>query len=208
MLFSTVFTANLRHEMVHEAERRTATEIAAIVIEKLRDEGRKPPIILHGGIGEGKTTAAIAVCKALIEQGTAVGGIVSPRIIDKNETVGYSIRNLLSGEESPFATLDPPGVAIGKYYIQHSGIDFAQRAIDLAAHTVQVVLVDEVGRLELAGGGHAPALRTLLRSRALPILIVRSQFVTQVVDRFSIDRYEAFAVDAGCTVRTLRGGGR
>lgn len=207
MLFSTVFTANLRHEMVHEAERRTATEIAAIVIEKLRGESRKPPIVLHGMIGEGKTTAAIAIYKALIEQGTAVGGIVSPRIVDENETVGYSIQDLLSGEERPFATLDPPGVAIGKYYILHSGIDFARRAIELAAQTAQAVLVDEVGRLELAGGGHAPALRTLLRSRALSILLVRSQFVTQVVDRFSIDRYEAFRVDGGSTVHALRGGG-
>jgi len=151
-------------------------------------------LILSGEIGAGKTVAAHHLVADLAERGVAVGGVLSPRIIRDGVTIGYAIRDLMSGEERPFASLDPPGVPVGKYYLADQGLAFARSAIERAIVSAQTVFVDEVGMLELAGNGLAPAVTMLLQSQGLPVLLVRSSLVEAVVRAFSIARYREFDV--------------
>lgn len=151
-------------------------------------------LILSGKIGAGKTRAAEHLVTALKESGFAVGGVLSPRIVEDDETVGYTVRDLATDEERPFAALTPPGVRVGKFFIAEEGLAFACGAIERAAKHAQVVFVDEVGWLELAGGGLAPAVRVLLRSAGCPILLVRSVFVDVVARTFAITRFKELPV--------------
>ncbi len=156
--------------------------------------GKGSCLILSGKIGAGKTHAAEHLVTALKERGFAVGGVLSPRIVQDGETVGYTARDLATDEERPFAALTPPGVSAGKFFIAEEGLTFACGAIERAAEYAQVVFVDEVGWLELAGGGLAPAVRALLRSAALPILLVRSTFVDVVARTFAVAPVRKLAV--------------
>ena len=156
--------------------------------------GKESCLILSGKIGAGKTHAAEYLVTALKESGFVVGGVLSPRVVQDGETVGYTVRDLATDDERPFAALTPPGMRVGKFFIAEEGITFACGAIERAAEHAQVVFVDEVGRLELAGGGLAPAVRVLLRSAACPILLVRSVFVDAVVRTFAIAPAEELAV--------------
>ena len=156
--------------------------------------GKESCLILSGEIGAGKTHAAEDLVTALKESGFAVGGVLSPRIVQDGETVGYTVRDLATDEERPFAVLTTPGVRVGKFFIAEEGLTFACGAIERAAEHAQVVFVDEVGWLELAGGGLAPALRVLLRSAALPILLVRSAFVDVVACTFAVAPFKELAV--------------
>lgn len=159
--------------------------------------GKDNTLILSGGVGAGKTHTAEGLAVALKERGVAVGGILSPRIVRNKETAGYTVRDLQSGEERPFAGLVPPGIAVGRFFISEDGLAFASDAIERAVKIAQVVFVDEVGRLELAGEGLAAAVRTLLHSQALPVLLVRSSFVDAVVRTFVITRFLELAVGPG-----------
>ena len=151
-------------------------------------------LILSGEIGAGKTSVAGHLVAELDEQRVAVGGILSPRIIEAGDTIGYTIRDLMTDEERPFASLDPPGVSVGKFFIAEQGLAFARCAIEQATTSTHTVFVDEVGMLELAGNGLAPALRALLQSQILPVLLVRPSFVEAVVSTFSITRFREFNV--------------
>jgi len=156
--------------------------------------GKESCLILSGKIGVGKTRTAECLAASLKRQGLAVGGILSPRIVQDGETVGYTVRDLATDEERPFAALTPPGVRVGKFFIVEEGLAFACGAIERAAEYAQVVFVDEVGRLELAGGGLASAVRVLLRSAACPILLVRSTFVDVVARTFVVAPVRKLAV--------------
>ena len=151
-------------------------------------------LILSGEIGAGKTSVASHLAAKFDEQGTAVGGVLSPRITKDGATIGYTIRDLMTDEERPFASLDPPGVPVGKFFIAEQGLAFARCAIEQATASTQTVFVDEVGMLELAGNGLAPAVKALLQSQVLPVLLVRSSFVEAVVHAFSITRFREFDV--------------
>lgn len=200
------------------------SEMLAFILARLGEKTPRTCIIIHGRIGAGKTHTAALLAAALEEDGILVGGLLSPRIMERDETVGYTVRDLMLGEERPFAGLTPPGIAIGRFYIREEGLAFARRAIERAAvHAparAQVVFVDEVGRLELTTdhtpqgytpvdhtpAGHAPAVRVLLRSPALPVLLIRSAFVSQVIEAFGITDYRLFSVEAGAPAFSPGGG--
>lgn len=182
-------------------------DLLSCILVSLKKGRERPCLILHGGIGAGKTQTAAKLSSDLKERGIKVGGVLSPRITKGDETIGYAIRDLSTDERRPFARLTPPGIAIGRFYLSPASLSFARAAIEQAATTAQVVFVDEVGRLELGGEGHAQAIRVLLRSQALSILLVRSAFVERVVKAFGIAHYTILPVESGAPAISNEEGG-
>lgn len=150
-----------------------------------RDRPRRS-ILVVGDIGAGKTAAGLELAQRLRAAGIAAGGILAPRIVERGETVGYNILDVSTGEDAAFARPDPPGEAVGRFFIRPAGRAFAERALRNGIDRADVVLVDEIGRWELNGGGHAATLRALLTSRAVPVVFVRSELVQAVIERFGL----------------------
>jgi general stress protein 26/nucleoside-triphosphatase THEP1 len=144
------------------------------------------PVLLVGGIGSGKTSTGLRLLSLLRQSDVRVGGILAPRVVEGDETVGYSLIDLATDATHPFAGLEPSDVPVGRFFVSDKGLSIADRAVTTALEEASVVFIDEVGRLELGGGGHAPAVRRLLASSALPILLVRDELVEEVVRTFDI----------------------
>jgi general stress protein 26/nucleoside-triphosphatase THEP1 len=153
-----------------------------------RVNGREPvrPILLVGGIGSGKTSTGLRLLSLLRQSEIQVGGFLAPRVMEGDETVGYSLIALATNATHPFASLEPNDVPAGRFFISEEGLALADRAVTAALDEASVVFVDEVGHLELGGGGHASAVRRLLASSVLPILLVRDELVEEVVRTFDI----------------------
>lgn len=175
------------------------------VVETVRARGRTP-VILSGEIGAGKTDLARRAVQRLRHEGLTVGGILAPRRVDRQRTVGYDAVDLASGEQRIFARLTPPGEAVGRFYILEDSVQFAHRAIRHAMTRCDVVVLDEVGRWEIDGRGHAPVLRALLDAETVPILLIRDTLVEAVVAAFGIDEAEFFRVDRRTSVSVLPAG--
>lgn len=158
-----------------------AAQVAAAV-----DGGSPRCIIVSGEIGAGKTQAGLRLAHRLRERGVSVGGILAPRLFDHGETMGYNVLDLLTGEDAAFARPDPPGHAVGRFYVRPSGLAFAERALRRGVEQASVVFLDEVGRWEISGGGHAAALRGALQSRAVLVLVVRAELVDIVTESFRL----------------------
>ena len=145
------------------------------------------PVLLVGGIGSGKTSTGLRLLSLLRQSGVRVGGFLAPRVMEGDETVGYSLIDLATNATHPFAGLERSDVPIGRFFVSKEGLATADRAVTAALGEAAVVFVDEVGRLELGGGGHAPAIARLLASDVLPILLVRDELVDEVVGTFCIE---------------------
>lgn len=161
--------------------------IAAQIRGQLGQPGPKQPILLVGAIGSGKTAAGLRLVSLLRSFGVRPGGILSPRILDGEETVGYSMIDLATNTTHPFAGLSPAEIAIGKYYISAQAQHLAERILHRAMDEHAVIFVDEVGQLELEGGGHAAALRRILPSACTPVLLVRDTLVESVMAAFGME---------------------
>lgn len=158
--------------------------------------GRIEAVLLVGPIGAGKTRTAIGMVSWLRERDVEVGGVVSPRVMRGRETVGYRVRDLVSGEERPLCSLHPPGIRFRRFYFSPEGIEFARRAI-LRALFAEVAVVDEIGPLELSGEGFAPAVLALRERGAPLILTVRPGLVDEVADWASLRRFGVFEIGDG-----------
>lgn len=88
--------------------------------------------------------------------------------------------DLLTGEETSFARLSlhrafKGGEKVGDHTISKDGILFACGAIERAVdNKCDLVVIDEVGILELRGKGLMPAVELALASAVNVLLVVRS----------------------------------
>lgn len=172
----------------------TAWRLVEAALRALHQAGDRPCLILHGPIASGKTQTAAHLARSLAEEGVSVGGILAPRIVKNGATAGYDVEDLGTGARRALASLSPPGVVAGRYFLSREGLDFARNALFRALDDTEVVFVDEVGRLELAGGGHAAAIRAALTRAILPVFVVRSSLVGETLARFEIERALALAI--------------
>ena len=181
--------------------------VVELIRAQMENRRKKQPILLVGGIGSGKTAAGLRLLSLLRSYGIGVGGILAPRILKGEETIGYSLIDLSINATHPFAGLEPSDVQIGKFYLSQAGLDLAERTIINALNDHPVVFVDEVGRLEVQGKGHAPAIRQLLQSSSVPVLLVRDTLVEQAVRVFEIADPFIFPVSEMRDVEELVPGG-
>lgn len=164
-------------------------DILRILLANL-ERGKEHPFIISGSVGAGKTS----VCKRLVcklrSDRVKVGGVLSPRDVLSGRTIGYEIVDLKSGKKRDFARLNPPGIPVGRYYLNKESLGWAKRSIQNSLDVADVLFIDEVGRLEIMGGGFAPAVEKSLSASSIPVLLVRSRFVRDVRRAFGIEEYD------------------
>jgi nucleoside-triphosphatase len=154
-----------------------------------RTGSQAPVFILAGDTGSGKTTLARQVVEGLRARGASVGGILAPGLLENGRRTGFDLVNLATGESARLAreraVETGRHVQWSRFSFSPEGLALGQRALGRGARAADVVLVDEVGPLELAGGGWADALDELVRDRAQPVLlVVRSSIVDEVARRW------------------------
>jgi nucleoside-triphosphatase THEP1 len=151
--------------------------------------GRRRLYILSGDTGSGKTTRAAEVVERLRDRGLRVGGILAPGLLDNGRRTGFDILNLASGESAGLARDGAGGSAShaqwSRFSFSPEGLALGNRALGPDARGADVVLVDEVGPFELAGGGWASALDRIAREyTGILVLVVRASIVDAVKRRW------------------------
>jgi molybdopterin-guanine dinucleotide biosynthesis protein A len=146
-------------------------------------------LLVVGEPGSGKTSWCRRYIDSRRESGVRVGGVLCPAI-QKQRRVGSDALDLLTGEKVPFARLSVPGSFmggedVGDFTISGRGISFACAAIERAlADSCDLVVIDEVGPLELSGKGLMPAVELALASAIDVLLVVRRQLREALERRF------------------------
>ena len=147
-----------------------------------------PVIVLTGRPGSGKTTTLERIIDSLVGHGNDVAGLIQPGVFRDGAKVGFCIRDLRTGEEAPLArrTSRESGQHGTGFQFDEAGLDLARRALASVPEGA-VLVVDELGPVELRGQGHMPALRQALALRAprVLILVVRRHLVPALLAALS-----------------------
>ena len=130
-------------------------------------------IVVTGDIGIGKTT----VCRKLIEilrnEGHTCGGILTYKTADKV----IIIEDIQSGEKEVLASIKNVylGPRTPKYFFNPKAIEFGIRAIDRGSSS-DILFGDEIGYLELRGGGFIEILELIKAEKVKDsILVIRKE---------------------------------
>ena len=150
-------------------------------------------LILTGPIGEGKTTRVAGALPAIRRSGRSVGGILQYGFEEEGRRVGYEVVDLATGERTELCRR--PVAKSGRLerpVFLDSGVAAGSAAIRSGARE-DLLVVDEVGPVELAGGGYDPVLRELLpRRRGRTLLVIRSVMLAKAVRRYGLEPVRVF----------------
>lgn len=130
--------------------------------------------VLTGSVHSGKTSLLLKMIKARSDQGLRVNGILSLACFEGEVRLGYDALDLKTGERFPL--LRNPAkegwVSIGPYGMVPEGFRRAEDAV-LRFRDSDLTVIDELGPLELSGGGFWPCLERLRAQKRAVLAVIR-----------------------------------
>jgi nucleoside-triphosphatase THEP1 len=156
-------------------------------------------LLLTGSIGVGKTTVAERVAGLALRQGLACGGLLAPAMLNAcGQKAGIWGVDVATGERRPLARTDRDlgGPVIGPYSFDAAALDWATAVVASALDACDLLLVDEIGKLELWQGlGLAPILPRLAAGEAhRALVLVRESLLDELRGRLGTVETIVFAV--------------
>lgn len=143
-------------------------------------ESRARAATLTGERGVGKTT----LCLELARRRPAFAGLVSPAILDHcGHKVGFSALCLQTGEQWDLGRSDVPldGPVYGKYSFSAEGIARGIQCLEAAlARPGRIVVLDEIGPLEMEKGNGFAAAFPLLAAAGDLLLVSRPRYASRL----------------------------
>jgi nucleoside-triphosphatase len=112
----------------------------------------------------GKTHALRRVIEMLQAESMVIGGMLTEPIMEKDERKGFKVLNWLTGEERILAHVDfDTNINVGKYGVDIEALEtIGVKAIEDAAANAQVIIIDEVGKMEVESQKFVDAVKSAL----------------------------------------------
>jgi len=136
-------------------------------------ESRKNVWLVTGPPAIGKSTLVSKVIFTLRSKGTIVGGCVTTEKRVNRQRVGFRLTDLLTEEEGELASVSSRlGPRVGKYRVNLNDLSsIGAKALLEASKSAEIIVIDEVGPMELTSPDFRRALQVCDSSRK-PILAV------------------------------------
>lgn len=136
--------------------------------------------MLTGSVHSGKTTFLADAAARWKASGVAVGGFLSVARLRNARDQGYDLVDLKDGTSAPFLTRigEPDWPSVGPYRFVPEILERAG-AILSRDRGADILIVDEIGPLELGGEGLWPAFVEALASGARCLCVVREEILDE-----------------------------
>ena len=129
-------------------------------------ETRIKNFLVTGRPGIGKTTCIIRTVELLTSRGVSVGGMITYEVREKGERIGFNVRDVYTGKEGVLARVGlAQGPRISKYTVNLQDLEtVGVQAIHNAMKHTQVIVIDEIGPMELLSKNFLKAVQEALDS--------------------------------------------
>lgn len=116
--------------------------------------------------GAGKTQAVLKVIEMFEEEERIVGGMVTEPLVEKGKRTGFTIANWMTKEKGVVARIGMVSdFMVGKYGVDLATLDaIGVKAINDASEKADIIVVDEVGKMEVESIGFILAVKNALES--------------------------------------------
>lgn len=154
--------------------------------------------IISGKIFAGKTTFAKKLALELKCHNVAVGGIISEKVVSESQVLGYDLIDIETNKSEILLRRSDEAVKerIGRFGIFTGGIERGNAILTrvrLSDNTI--VIIDEVGVLELGDKGWSGCLTEILKtSNKQLLIIVRENLLEEVIRKWNICEPVVFKV--------------
>ncbi len=134
---------------------------------------RPPRYFYTGRPGVGKSTIVLKILELAKNKGCSVYGFIAPEMRVSGKRVGFKIIDVESGESGWLAKKGFHGPRIGKYgIVLHDAIRIGVNALKKALENDGIVIIDEIGPMELLINEIRNLIIEILRSNKSVIGVV------------------------------------
>jgi len=115
-------------------------------------------------------------------EGFNIAGLLAPAVYSGRRLLGFDLIDLRTGSRVALAGTRKNNSANGPFNLEDAGLTFGEDALKPdKIKKAELIIIDEFGPLELAGGGWRRNVDSLLRSTdALILLVVRDELLETV----------------------------
>ncbi len=158
---------------------------------------RKPVFIITGETRSGKTTFLTNIINSLQENNVKVGGIISQGYDKNGERSHFEIKNIITGEKTLLCDRIPSKEKIntGRFFFYPKGIEFGTKAINDAVSQSDLIVIDEIGPLELKGKGWYEVIDKALKANKPMIWVVRKKIIDKVLNAWPGNNFHIFDIE-------------
>ena len=159
---------------------------------------RPQVVIITGEIHQGKTTFAQKIVADLHEQKIRIAGFFSVGINENGIRTGFNLVDIVSSRQIELCSdkKNEKRLKFGRYYFNSDAISLGNEILNSNnLSDKQLIVIDEVGHLELNGQGWSNAIENIIRSNTVPQLwIVRKSLVQKCSRRWNIGNAYIFDI--------------
>jgi nucleoside-triphosphatase len=134
-------------------------------------------LLITGAPGSGKTTVLSKTVEALKGHGVSIGGMISREARDACAREGFEVIDLNSGKHGWLAHVhQKTGPQVGKYRVNLSDLEkIGVKAVTEATQKYDVVVIDEIGPMELFSVKFKQAVQAALESSKVVLAVVHAK---------------------------------
>ncbi len=171
------------------------------LIEIFKNEQNSLPVVfvLTGEVGTGKTAFAEKLVESLQIKGFVIGGFISEGIMEESIRTGFRLRDIRSAASVVLCqtTYQEDWGQTGRYYFNPEVFDFGNSILDpLHLEACDLVLIDEIGHLEVHNQGWSSAIERLSARLSTPqVWIVRKSLVHKIIRKWNVGDLYLFDIE-------------
>ncbi len=155
--------------------------------------------VITGGTQSGKTTYLIEYLKSLKKQNEIIiGGIIAHGIDKNGERLGFEIEDISTGERELFCnkTKEVGDINFSRFYFKKKGINFGEQALNKAIHNSNLLVIDEIGPLELNKKVWYGIIEKAIATEDLDMIwVVRKKILNKVLNTWGHINVEVITPD-------------
>jgi nucleoside-triphosphatase THEP1 len=173
---------------------------AEVLLRLFETDHLKRPqvVIITGEVHEGKTTFTQQIVNELINEKVRVAGFLATAINENMERTGFNLYDIETKESIELCSgnKDKSRPRSGKYYFNPEAFSKGNKILspeNLSGK--QLIVIDEIGPLELKGGGWSNAIDNISRNLTIPQLwVARKGIIIQITRRWNTGNVYIFDI--------------
>ncbi len=162
------------------------------LLQQFETDHRMRPsvIIITGDIQQGKTSFVKVIIQHLQQKKYRISGFLALAVMEGEYRSGFDLYNIQTSEMTGLCTLKPTHgwIKQGSFYFNPLGLQKGNEILSgIISDHAHLVVVDEVGPLELSNQGWAKAMGDLCQTTQIPQLwVVRKSLVDKVARNWNV----------------------
>ena len=166
----------------------------------MQGHSRQNIYVITGKVKGGKTTFTADLVERLRRENLKITGFLSLGKFRDGQRSEFTLINLDNGNQVPLATVEKRSdwLKFRRFYFNPLALEQGNQWIRRGVETgPDLVVIDEVGPLELQGEGWYTSLKLLSKKNQIPqIWIVREQILNEVSEQWHIPEDNIIRIDA------------